>query len=212
MSIDYTRKQPLVPNLLGAVDWRVKTAMAQQGHKLPCQVVSFQNNVVTVQFQMNQNCPLSLPNITIPIIGPEYIRYPIQVGDIGFTISADVSLGYASQIDGSQTPPNFSNYGNLSSVLVFVPISSVKWSASEDPSSVLIYGPNGVVLRDAQKKATVTINKDSGITLKYGSNKVVVDSSGITITGTLTINGKAYTAHQHTGVQPGSGITGGLAP
>jgi len=227
--VDYTRKQPFTQNLLGAVDWRIKTAMSQNGYKLPCSVVSAQNNVVTIKFEMDVGIPMVLPDITIPVFGPEYIRYPLKNGDLGFTISADVYLGAISQIGGGSAP-NMSNYGNLSSVLVFMPISSTKWSVVSDPNSLILYGPNGVIIRDVESKSVVTINKDSGITLQasdstvvtvnkdsgvtleVGDSKIAVTSGGVSITGALTINGSAYLSHKHNGVQPGSGTSGGVVP
>lgn len=208
--VDYSKKQPPTQNLLGAVDWRISTAMSHNGYKLPCSVVSVANNVVTIKFEMNVSTPMVLPNITIPIFGPEYIRYPIQVGDKGFTISADVYLGAISGIGGGNAP-NMADSGNLSNVLVFLPISSTLWSVADDPNSLILYGPNGVIIRDVQSKSVITVNKDNGVTLQVGSNKIVVNSSGVSITGTLTINGTPFLAHKHSGVQAGGSNTGGVA-
>jgi phage baseplate assembly protein gpV len=53
---------------------------------------------------------------------------------------------------------------------------------------------------------TVTMNS-SGINL---NNFVQVNGSGVTLTGTVTINGRSFLAHEHTGVQTGSGVSGGV--
>jgi hypothetical protein len=54
--------------------------------------------------------------------------------------------------------PNLSN-------LAFVPLGNTAWSPTEDPNSVVVYGPNGVITRDTGKISTVTLTP-SGIVVK----------------------------------------------
>ncbi|WP_222718349.1 hypothetical protein, partial [Enterococcus faecalis] len=62
-----------------------------KGRELPCHVVDICGQIVTVQFDMLPE-GINFPQITIPVATFPYIRYPIQPGDRGVTIAADVSL------------------------------------------------------------------------------------------------------------------------
>jgi hypothetical protein len=206
--MDFSKRLPVAQNLATAIDWRIKTLTQLQGWELPCTVVAVDDSkgFVTVNFEV-QNTPFTIPQITIPVIGWEYIRLPIQIGDRGITRKIDVEI---TSISGQgSTPPNISNAGNLTGVLAFAPIMNKEFVNSPDPNAVLIYGPNGVILRTVDGVGVVVINTDA-IVLNYGGNTIVMNEDGIEITGTLTINGTAYLSHQHSGVQTGGGNTGGV--
>jgi hypothetical protein len=51
--------------------------------------------MVTVAFELHDT-PYVFPNVTIPLFGPQYIRYPMQPGDKGIVIPADTYLGGVS--------------------------------------------------------------------------------------------------------------------
>jgi hypothetical protein len=40
--------------------------------------------MVTVSFELHDT-PYVFPNVTIPLFGPQYIRYPMQPGDKGLS-------------------------------------------------------------------------------------------------------------------------------
>jgi phage baseplate assembly protein gpV len=80
-----------------------------------------------------------------------------------------------------------------------------------------------VELRNASGSAKVALTPATGIVDVIGTtvnivsaNEVNVQGAAINlngpvnITGALTINGAAYTAHKHSGVQTGGGQTGGV--
>jgi hypothetical protein len=125
------------------------------GKALPCSVVSVQGAIITVKFEIQDI--YTLPNVTVPLFGPIYIRYPIQKGDKGMVIPADAYLGGMSGLGGGTA--NLTRRGNLSA-LVFLPIANTDW-ATVDPQSVTIYGPNGVVLRDTDSHTTFTLTPSS---------------------------------------------------
>lgn len=229
--MDFSKRLPVAQNLATAIDWRIKTLTQLQGWELPCTVVAVDDSkgFVTVNFEV-QNTPFTLPHITIPVVGWEYIRLPIQVGDRGITRKIDVNI--ASISGQGSTPPNISDAGNLTEVLAFAPIMNKGFTDSDDPNAVLIYGPNGVIIRtiyvdpetDVNSKITVdttgilieygAVNKilinAAGISMDCGGGKVVITDGAVDITGTLTINGTPYLSHQHSGVQTGGGNTGGV--
>ena len=186
----------------GAIDGRSQL----NGQQLPCSVVAIDGSMVTVKFELTSN--ITFPQITVPQAISRYARQPTQVGDKGFLVSADVYLGGMTGLGGGVA--NYSRLDANLSTLVFVPLSNTNFPAV-DANAYNITGPNGAVIKDDKGSSVITLTPDS-ITLAHGSNSVVISGSGITITGTLTINGKAYLSHEHSGVATGSSNTGGVVP
>lgn len=197
---------PVGRSLSQYVNGTIQSAAQQFGQSLPCSVVAVKNNMVTVNFEVVSN--ITFPQITVPQAISRYARPPTQVGDKGFVIAADAFLGGVAGLGGG-TASYGRTQGNLST-LVFVPLSNINFSAV-DANAYNITGPNGAVIQDDKGSSVITLTPDS-ITLAHGSNSVVISGSGITITGTLTINGKAYLSHEHSGVATGSSNTGGVVP
>jgi hypothetical protein len=167
-----SQKTPLARSLNKFAESKWNDAFQKIGKALPCSVVSVTGAIVTVKFEVTSK--FTLPNVTIPMVGAEYIRYPIQVGDKGLAFPADARLGGMSGIGGGVA--DLSLPGNLTP-LVFLPFSNVGWSAV-DSQAVTIYGPNGVVLRDTGSHSKVvvtpsgiamTTNGGSGISMKGGA-------------------------------------------
>jgi len=65
------------------------------------------------------------------------------------------------------------------------------------------------VIKDDSGNSVITLTPNS-ITLACGSNSITINSSGISLTGTLNINGAAYLAHEHKNVMTGTNNTGGV--
>jgi GpV Apex motif len=175
--------------------------IAQTGRSLPCTVVSVMGSIVQVAFQVTAaqgQAVATIPNVTIPIIGSEYIRLPIQPGCPGMTVASDAYLGGVSGQGGGVAvlarPPNLA-------ALAFVPLGNVNFSA-QNGNVLVMYGPQGVTLADATFASTLSLTPNS-ITLNAGGKTLVVNSSGVTIDGIL------WETHQHTGVQSGGSNTGG---
>jgi hypothetical protein len=173
---DQAQKTPIARSLEQFANRKVRGALDLMGQALPASVVTIvSSGIVKVKFELT-NVPFTLPQITVPMIGSEYIRLPIQTGCKGLVIAADAYLGGMSGLGGGTadlTPrPNLSN-------LVFVPIGNSNWSTADDPNSVVIYGPDGVILRTLDKAASITI-AETAITLKVGSSTFVLNSSGST--------------------------------
>lgn len=206
--MDWSKRLPTSQNMASAIDWRVKTLVQELGWELPCIVKAVDNThgIVTIEFQV-QNAPFVLPEITIPVVGFQYIRFPIQVGEPGVTKKADVDL---ANIAGYTTsPPDMSNSGNLTAVLQFMPTMNVKFTPVENPNVLYMYGPEGVVIYDINKNSVVTVGQ-SEISIKHGSAEVKVSNNRVDINGTLYINGQQYLTHHHSGVSTGSSNTGGV--
>lgn len=133
----------------------------ETGRSLPCHVVKVSGSIVTVHFDINSD--FTLPEVTCPLFGPEWIRYPVQVGELGFVVSADYYLGGVSGLGGGVA--SLIQMANLSA-LVFFPVANKNWTPSEDPNKLVLYGPDGAVLRTLDKTSAITVDKDTGILIK----------------------------------------------
>jgi hypothetical protein len=78
MPNDNSAKRPFAESINRAAILQAKQEAHNQGKALPCSVLSVDGSIVTVQFEVKSNW--SIPNVTIPVFGPEYLRYPIQPG------------------------------------------------------------------------------------------------------------------------------------
>lgn len=214
MSASNAQKTPFLRTINEFAERKAADAIQLLGKALPASVVSVSNSIVTVKFELNTT--FTLPQVTVPIATSQYRREPTQVGDLGIVRPADVRIGGITGLGSGVA--DFTLPANLAA-LVWEPVANSKWTATDDPNAYVIYGPNGVILRDTGSNCTfllnqtlVTITGKDTATLQVGSNSITISSSGVDIQGTLTINGQAYLAHAHTGVTTGTGTSGGVAP
>jgi hypothetical protein len=196
---DNSQTTPLARTLTYFVQSEIRDKLQQIGQSLPVSVVAVDGPFVTVQFEVQS--PITFPNITIAQAISRYARPPTQVGDKGFVVAADVYLGGVTGLGGG-----YANYlreeANLST-LVYVPLSSTSWPAV-DPNAYNITAPNGAVIKDDSGNSVITLTPSS-IVLQCGSSSIVIDASGVTIMG------KDFLTHVHSGVEPGPSNTGGVA-
>lgn len=179
------QKIPFAQSINAFTDRKMFDEAFSRGQSWPCHVVEVMGAIVTVAFDIVPNAKFSLPLVTVPVFGPEYIRYPIQIGDLGVCLSATASLRGVSGLGIGQADLNDS--GNLSS-LVFFPLGNKNWETVDDQALVM-YGPNGVVLRDIKSKTTITLTP-SEITIVRGDTNISIDDSSVNITADLiTLNG-----------------------
>lgn len=148
-------------------------AIQQTSRSLPCVVTAVRGAIVTVSFQVTG---VTLPNVTIPTIGSEYVRLPIQPGCKGWVLAADAYLGGVSGLGGGIA--DLTQRANLTA-LVFSPIGNSGWS-SVDGNAVTIYGPNGAVIRDSGSNSVVTITPSS-ITMASNGNTLTLSAAGLVI-------------------------------
>lgn len=187
------QRTPIARTLNQFAQRKVAGAISQLGKALPCKVVSRQNAIVTVAFQVSSTVPYTLPNVTVPIAGPEWGRAPTQVGDLGVVFPADAYIGGVSGLGGGAA--DLRPRGNLST-LIFFPIGNTNWSETDNPNAWVIYGPDGAIIRDATSKSILTVSP-TGITaasqeqvvLEVGGISVVVTNGVITFNGPVEFNG-----------------------
>lgn len=202
MASDNNQTTPFSQSMNRFAEQKSQAELQATGRSLPASVVKVMGSIVEVKFEV-QDPVYTLVNVTIPLFGPEYIRYPIQVGDKGFVVAADAYLGGMSGLGGGVA--NLTQRGNLT-CLVFIPIGNKNWTKVADSNAVTIYGPDGVALRDTQNKSSVvvlpssialttanaTITMTNGnINLTAGGHTVVINSTGV------TIDGKVFLLHTH---------------
>jgi hypothetical protein len=112
-----SQKTPLAQSLqkLGAA--KAQDAVAALGKGLPCTVASVQGpGIVTVNFAVEITPPLG--QMMMPVNKPKYIKYPIQVGDIGVALSAGLRTGGLTGL-GVGVPSLYDTVGNLSAMTFF---------------------------------------------------------------------------------------------
>lgn len=162
--VDQGQKTPIARSLEEFAQRKVQSAIDLLGMSLPASVVSITGAIVTVKIELQKTPlnPFTLPNVTVPIIGSEYIRLPIQPGCLGWVMSADAYLGGMSGLGGGVA--DLSMRPNLS-MLVWSPIGNANWTASEDPNKLVLYGPNGAILRTLDKSVGITVDKTAGVTV-----------------------------------------------
>ncbi len=208
------QKIPLSRTLPLAIERGALDEIGQLGLALPGRVIAVSGAIVTVAFNVSG---ATLPQVEMPLAGSEYVRLPIQIGDLGVAIPASVLTGQESGLGGDAA--TLYQRGNLSS-LMWVPLGSKSWPAV-NADYVVLYGPSGCQLQDESGAVVATFDKTagvsmtfssgsitmngSGLTLAFGGNSVVINSSGVTIDGIL------FDTHYHTGVTTGTGNTGGPA-
>jgi phage baseplate assembly protein gpV len=186
-------RRPLATSLDKNQRGAAAQAVSRQTRSWPCSVVSIQGSIVTVKFEVQSQW--TIQQMTIPLFGPEYVRYPIQQGCKGYVMAADTTLSNMSGL-GPLTPPDVSQPPNLSG-LVFMPIANSAWTAPIDPNKIELYGPAGFVIHDTASNSTIT-GTTSEITIVRGATTITMDGTNITFTGpnfivdcpTITLNGQ----------------------
>ena len=210
---DNSQKTPFARAMNRFAEGKARDAIAVLGKALPCSVASVAGSIVTVAFDL-ANIPFTLPNVTCPMFGPEYIRYPTQVGDLGIVFSIDTYLGGISGLGGGTA--DLTLQANLSS-LVFFPVASSKWSATENANAVVIYGPDGTIIRNTAKTASLSVLSEGATltlpaTKKFAVSRETNVAERITsleeVVANLGVSQVALSTHTHSGVQAGGSNSG----
>jgi hypothetical protein len=176
-----SQKFPFVKGLMDVVKAENDDRDAVAGRSLPCHVVKVEGQIITVQFDMLPD-GTQYPEVKIPIATFPYIRYPIQVGDRGVTVAADVSLRGVSGLGTGMASRSFS----MSLVpLFFVPLSNSGWS-EEDANKIVLYGPDGAILKTEDGASSITVEPGK-ITEK--ADAIYLEGKDIYLKGVLHLNG-----------------------
>jgi hypothetical protein len=190
---DNAFKTPFV-NTLDLFDRRrLGDAFQKYGQMLPVKVTKIiSSGICEVAFQINDPVFTTLPPATVPLLGPEYIRYPTQVGDVGYVTASNVDL--APTAGFSTGMANLNQPFNLES-LVFVPIANTNWSpVGGSGNATVLYGVSGggVILQDSKtgSKTTLTLTA-SGVVIQVASGDSVKVTKGGTPSQVVTVGGNS---------------------
>lgn len=154
--MDNAQKTPFARSINRFTEKKVLDAIQTLGKSLPCHVVAVSGSIVTVRFDVNST--FTLPDVTCPEFGPEYVRFPTQVGDMGVVMSADYYIGGVSGLGGGVA--DLTIRANLST-LIWFPIANKSWSQTDNPNAMVIYGPDGTIIRTVDKSNILTVDKTS---------------------------------------------------
>ncbi|MDR1367907.1 MAG: hypothetical protein LBJ76_04225 [Candidatus Accumulibacter sp.] len=169
--------------------------------------------------------------------GKFVINFPLDPGDLGWIEASDRDISIFMQGLGDAAP-NTVRLHNFSDSR-FIPDIFRKYTLSdEDMADMVIMSTDGqtkiVIRQDAvliktpkdvtiDSGATITLNAASKITLEAvdislngnlsmggGAGAAVIDSATLNITSDTTIEGRDFVGHNHSGIVPGGGNTGGV--
>ena len=204
---DNALKTPLALSLERFGQRKAQDAVEQLGKALPCSVVEvLSSGIVKVKFEVDA-APFTLPQITVPIGAPEYIRYPVQVGDKGVVFPANARLGGLTGLGSGVA--SLSQPANLGA-LTFFWLGSTQWSETEDSMALVMYGPNGVIIRDTGSGTVITLTP-GGLTIDLGG-PMTINTAGNDVTvdggGDVIVDGISFLDHVHGGVKTGTDKSG----
>ncbi len=145
-----------------------------------------------------ENVPISLL-LDVPICPPRAggfcITLPVQVGDECLVVFADNCFDAWWQSGGVQNQIDKRRHDLSDGFAILGPTSQ--------PRKISSYSTDSIVMRNDAGTNAIKIGP-SGIELKFGSKKIEITASGI------TIDGKDFLLHTHSGVTVGGGVTGGV--
>lgn len=200
------QKTPLSRTLPLFTQRAAMAAIEERGSALPGTVKKVNGAIVTINFDVSG---VTLPEVTMAVFGSIYIRLPIQEGDLGVAFPASVYIGGVTGLGGGVADDTVQ--GNLATLQWF-PASNANWPTVADSNSLLLQGPNGVVLRDMEGHTTATLTPAGLVLAAQTSISLMVGSKGISINSTgTTIDGKLFLPHEHvpgTFTSPSGPVTG----
>ena len=201
---DNSQKTPLARTLNQFAERKTRGIIDLLGKALPASVVAIPTAgvpIVTVKFELT-NIPYTLPQVTVPLAGSEYIRLPIQVGCKGMVLPAGAYLGGVSGLGGGTA--DLSQRANLST-LVFFPIGNTAFAVSENTNAMVIYGPDGAIIRNAAKTAVLKVTTEE-CSVSPPVGKPFIVNGNLVVNGNLqfsgnieAVDGSLYTGNIHTG-------------
>lgn len=171
------------------------------------------------------------PIAAVPVLalggGNMFINFPLGPGDLGWIEASDRDISLFLQ-SAQMSPPNdtrvhsfehgrfvpdvFDNY-------TFTPDAGAMVISSLDGSTRLVMseGKINLIAADVQiNSTTAEINATSSVTVNTASYNINTTGFGTMVTGSVSlpaatvIDGRPFPTHQHSGVQTGSGNTGGI--
>lgn len=176
------QKTPLAQSLQKFGQAKAQDAIQQLGKGLPCTVVKvISPGIVTVNFEVAV-LPAPLPHVTMSVGKPPYIQYPIQVGDIGVALSADLLTGGLTGL-GAGVPNLNDATGNLAAMTFFW-LGSTKETFINSQATTLLEptGHSHVSVSPAGTDVKNSITIDGNATISTGATGTFTSLEGLVIT------------------------------
>ena len=223
MKTGNAQKIPFIRSINQFAENKWDSLIDLEGKAIPASVTAIVGNtgtIVTVKVEVTTN--YTIPPVTIPVFGPQWMRMPLQVGDMGVVFPADTSIGNVSGLGPAKV--DLSKPANLSA-LVFFPVGNTNFPARMNQNRFELYGPDGVILYAANKEFIIQVT-GSEIDIKKadGSVSIKLDAAGVHGVGLLDWSGNlqlsgsilgaggaAYAGNIHTtgSLTADSGVTSG---
>jgi hypothetical protein len=219
-------------SLAGTLRAAFRKFMQQTDDMLPARVVAFDRDknratvaplvsLLTTDGRTVQRAQVA----SVPVMqfggGGVVLNFNLKPGDLGWLKASDRDISLFLQSYNASQPNTLRMHTFQDGV--FIPEVMRGWTiAGEDAEQAVLQTLDGSVrvslgdarLRLAFDAHTVTLD-GSGVVVESGGHSLAVRPAGITIagpttiTGGLVVDGITFGSHTHTGVQPGSGNTGG---
>jgi len=178
------QKFPFNVALSQAMQRESENQQALTGRLWPCHVVAVQGQIVTVKFDLLPEMGVVIPDATIPIATFEYIRYPVQIGDKGVTLCAEVSI--AAHVGLGKGLATRARMPSMAA-LYFLPLAQMGFS-QVDPNKITLYGPDGAVLRTAGGESSITVDPTSIV--QEAPTRIDLKAADIYLQGVIHLNGQ----------------------
>lgn len=146
-----------------------------------------------------------IPDVPVcfPQAGNFVLTMPIAAGDEVLLVFNDSCID-SWWANGGLQNWNDKRRHDLSDAVAVIGLNSL-------PNKISSIASNATELRSKSGTTKVRV-ESSQVSMTAGGNNVTVGTTGVSITGILTINGRPYLTHQHTGVQSGGSVSGPVAP
>jgi len=177
------------PGIIKTFDANKQTATVQVAIK---EKISLKGVVQDVAIALLLDVP-----VIVPKAGGFAITLPVQAGDECTVIFADNCFDAWWQSGGVQGQIDKRRHDLSDAMAILAPSSLPKVLSS--------YSTDSIVMRNTDNSNYIKLGPD-GIELKFGAKKIEIDNTGV------TIDGKPFLLHTHSGVTIGSGSTGGVVP
>lgn len=183
---DNVQKTPLVGSL-NAFARNVTGSMQELISKsVPASLVSVDasGTIATIQFEIDS--VYTIPQVTCPIGFPEFIRFPVTKGTLGYVVPADYYMGGMSGLGGGRA--QLTRMANLANC-VWMPVGNKGNDPTLNPNAVVLYGPDGCIITNKDSVTSggasqslingveIKVDKDGNVII-YGAHSVSSDVQG----------------------------------
>jgi hypothetical protein len=236
----FPSKPPAASGNLGAIlRWCFTKFLQKVDSQLPAEVISYDRvknramvqpliSMITTSGQRVGRAPI----VSVPVLalggGGFFVNFPLVKGSLGWIEASDRDISLFLQ-KAQMQPPNSKRLHSFEDCrfipdvygqYTFTPDAGAMVIASMDGTTQIALSPGKIKMVSTVVEidsTTFTLNNSGAATINTATwNVNTTGGAGSTSTGvvnlpaTTIIDGRAFPTHEHSGVQPGSGNTGGI--